>query len=918
MSDINSDSSEWTQQEFSHYSSDIRSLTELPELQENLQLTKLRVMHCSRLESMQGIEQLNQLRDLNLSSNAILRIEGLHDMSQLRILNLSCNNIRVINGLSGLINLEKLNLSFNKISSLSNLKQLYGPRYKNFTTLDLRGNNITQLIELNYLKDCTYLLDVALEGTSGTNPVCKLVHYHYTILQALSAAHFIDQQPVSNLRKTIKNVVIENSPPSRQISPPKKTSPERKISPPVRGSQDRKMQDSFITPPKPEDIPQSVQPSSPVIKELKYEIIRLQKENERLYAESKEMCNRYEMNDKYWSDRFKRVEQDMNDTVRQARDIEQEKKRIHKELLLKHSQCEEYRTELQKTKEARDSKDNQLAELNRQVASMMKDLGESQRNTTNYMDELHRYQEKIKLLDITNTELRSQLKQSEQTLSCLHGKTLDNSTQALQRYDEIQRKYEDCVNRLNEKEREIDSLREKNRELLDMNSKFDENWSDKFKEAIKNKDYVIEQLQRELNEAAMREKERAQTFIFQNKEEMKDKLYEIEQTYTQKLEEFKNNQRLAERQNEDTLREIADFRELLKLSIDKESRAKALIQELTALIKQLQEQLDREINEKMLIKTQYEDQIGDLKQELSIYKSRSEKLTQRMQNIEQDMNIGEDNLYQKNREINRIKRELTEAGEQLDLARDTIKQLKIKIEKNEVYYEHDLERLDAQVKELELSLGTKNTIINDQNESIRELKSLTKQLEREIETSKSSKTNYKDSYETKLQDAYDENEKLKEQVSKYDTYISELETQIDEIHNKRDRDKKTISELERQIHEKTEILGFIEEEVKLLQTEKNSRRAKEAEEKDRIIEDLKGFRDELNSSLIQKERESSEKTIKIRELEGIIEQISWELNASKDKIRQMEQELKVVLTEMDRQKKEAQVKVQQLQQLFSL
>jgi hypothetical protein len=58
--------------------------------------------------------------------------------------------------------------------------------------------------------------------------------------------------------------------------------------------------------------------------------------------------------------------------------------------------------------------------------------------------------------------------------------------------------------------------------------------------------------------------------------------------------------------------------------------------------------------------------------------------------------------------------------------------------------------------------------------------------------------------------------------------------------------------------------------------------------------------------------------MKIRELEGFLEQLSWELNSSKEKIRGMEQELKAVLTEMDRQKREAQTKIPQLQQLFSI
>jgi hypothetical protein len=92
-------------------------------------------------------------------------------------------------------------------------------------------------------------------------------------------------------------------------------------SPPTRVSQEKRTQEPFLAPNQPEILPVA-EPSSQVVKEMKQEIIRLHRENERLYGESKEMCNRYKMNDKYWGERFKRVEQDCMDTVKQARDIE--------------------------------------------------------------------------------------------------------------------------------------------------------------------------------------------------------------------------------------------------------------------------------------------------------------------------------------------------------------------------------------------------------------------------------------------------------------------------------------------------------------------------------------------------------------------------------------------------------------------
>ena len=189
-------------QELSCYNELIESLAELDELNSK-KFVKVRVLHCKNLVSMQGIENQVGLIELNLSSNAISRIEGIHDMSNLVTLNLSCNNIRVINCLGGLFSLQKLNLSFNKISSLFNLKQLYGPQYSNFTHFDIRGNNISQLLEIKNLAGCTFLIDLAFQGQTGANPVCKDPEYIYSVIKSAPSLKFLDHQPVSNYSKTI-------------------------------------------------------------------------------------------------------------------------------------------------------------------------------------------------------------------------------------------------------------------------------------------------------------------------------------------------------------------------------------------------------------------------------------------------------------------------------------------------------------------------------------------------------------------------------------------------------------------------------------------------------------------------------------------------------------------------------------------
>ena len=126
--------------EFSGYDIKGNSIAEIPQLNEvyqNIQI--LRVMHSPNLKSMKvfffsfltflkkflkGLDKFLELKEINLSSNNIERIESLENLRHLKILDLSCNKIRVINGLGNLFELEKLNLSHNKIINIQNLKQV--------------------------------------------------------------------------------------------------------------------------------------------------------------------------------------------------------------------------------------------------------------------------------------------------------------------------------------------------------------------------------------------------------------------------------------------------------------------------------------------------------------------------------------------------------------------------------------------------------------------------------------------------------------------------------------------------------------------------------------------------------------------------------------------------------------------------
>ena len=80
----------------------------------------LKVMHCSKLTSLEGLDKYSQLAELDASSNHVEDLVALDKCSTLVNVNLSCNAIRVIPPpvMLKLVNLTSLDLSHNRISTL--------------------------------------------------------------------------------------------------------------------------------------------------------------------------------------------------------------------------------------------------------------------------------------------------------------------------------------------------------------------------------------------------------------------------------------------------------------------------------------------------------------------------------------------------------------------------------------------------------------------------------------------------------------------------------------------------------------------------------------------------------------------------------------------------------------------------------
>ena len=126
---------------------------------------------------------MTNLTFLTLQANKLDKIQGLDTLVNLKELYLSQNFIEKIENLDKLVNLEILDLAFNKISKLENIEKL-----TQLTDLWLNNNNISDPHDLEMLKYVPKVTTVYF----WKNPVALIPSYKQIIQEYLKDVEQID------------------------------------------------------------------------------------------------------------------------------------------------------------------------------------------------------------------------------------------------------------------------------------------------------------------------------------------------------------------------------------------------------------------------------------------------------------------------------------------------------------------------------------------------------------------------------------------------------------------------------------------------------------------------------------------------------------------------------------------------------
>ncbi|XP_041853087.1 leucine-rich repeat-containing protein 56 [Melanotaenia boesemani] len=155
---------------------------------------------------------LPRLEQLRMNNSLIMSVRDLGTtLSNLQVLSMFRCCLRDLDGISSFTSLKELYVAYNNVSDLSQVGML-----ENLQLLDLEGNEVDDLVQVQYLGLCLKLQTLTLQG----NPVClhpnpsssQVADYSYraAVRELIPQLHYLDDAKVEEDRLTCCSTMEED------------------------------------------------------------------------------------------------------------------------------------------------------------------------------------------------------------------------------------------------------------------------------------------------------------------------------------------------------------------------------------------------------------------------------------------------------------------------------------------------------------------------------------------------------------------------------------------------------------------------------------------------------------------------------------------------------------------------------------
>eukprot|EP00347_Sterkiella_histriomuscorum_P016960 403351196 len=918
---INSYDQSFEQKELSFYGlnniENIDDLIQREKVKKANQIQILRVMHCTLLTSLKGIYQFSKVKELNLSSNGLMSMQFLDSLSSVEVLNLSCNKItQVFNLHSVSLSLRKLNLSYNRIVSLQYFKEQEGKFNFVLEQLDLNGNYIVDLDQLKNLQSLSYLNDLTFQQNSGKNQICDYENYEDALKFYLPQVIKLDGKDIDNIVRSSKiipqrrsiNQAAENYNPNIQRKSPlrsgnsqinQKYSTHNQNGNPTVTFQGVSLQKEL------QEKDQQIQGLYNDIKDLHLKI-------ERISEERNEAISKYDENEKYWQSKYQKLDRESNQLFEMNKSIKEDNNDILVQLDKFNKRIKQLESEKLRDQEASNSKDQTISELNKQNSVLVSNLDHSKEEIIQLRKDFQREQSELQNEQSHHRDTKEQLKQCQEKQGQLYQELMNVNKSGINRWNEIQHKYEETAALLAKQMQVNDDLNQTMLKMKDLNSQLEYSWGQKYESTIRDKEILIQTLKDASDRSITMLKHDYEKRINDQQAQFKQDILIIDAEMKKQRREFTERYEALRGKYQKASNQLTEMKEVLNMAVESDNKKDAMLEELKVAFKEKHIKLDQERDSLNKEQSLFELQRKEIKDELLTYKSRIEELEYYKK--EQNLKIEKLNSFLNEKTI-----EYDKLLKEFDQSKRLQKDLSLQLENLNTQYatyddqlKKDLEDARQEADELSELVKMKDRMLDDQNVTINNLKQQLKQKDDEIQILRESKSKYKGQYDEKLQQAYDDYDRCKQKCDDQELKIQELEEELDLLSKDLNDANDQANQARQQLKDRESAFEKIESEVMSI-VQMNEQVKSELQEKEYMLQELRDINQELGR---QNEIKGEEIRIVIERMEQYKKKKDGENQSLKLKIQGAESDIKILIQEQEKQKKQFQDKVKSLTDMF--
>ncbi|XP_070576170.1 leucine-rich repeat and coiled-coil domain-containing protein 1-like [Ptychodera flava] len=417
--------------------------------------------------------------------------------------------------------------------------------------------------------------------------------------------------------------------------------------------------------------------------------------------------------------------------------------------------------------------------------------------------------------------------------------------------------------------------------------------------------------------AVEKEKERHEVDVklYQERINVLTKQYEdLEDEFRMALQIEANRFREVQEAFERTSQEAATHKQSLVMATEKEKKATNLVTELTAMVKEQKGRLTELSKSKQEALTEAKERLQTVEAHLDEARRRMVQ----MEMLKQDKSKLQSQITAQESLIEGLRAEKRLWSQELANQGANLAQDRGRLEARIDALTAEVAALKKQEERDQDALRIKSKMIEDQTDTIRNLKEGLVERDSEVRDAREESLKIQKTLEEQLGDEKTANQELQDGIERLTERKEQLKQQVSELQSELDDSRQAHKALDKKWKERAELIGTLETQVKKVKENYESKERTLKEERDKAIADEKTSAERLQSidNAFRKQLEAAQRSHE-DQMEQLHREKQQEIEDANQRVLEVEEEMRQLLVETANSKRAMEEKINRVTKAFT-